>query len=472
MHRTILRLLHCRFAAALTVLGALANCIVSAAAPSAAPAERPGPLVILVSIDGFASYYLDDPKARIPALRRMMREGAAAQGLVCSFPTVTWPNHTTLVTGVPPTKHGVIGNNVLDRETGSPVPFIPDPLFDKDQIVQAPTIYDAAHDAGLTTAGIIWPATRNATTLDFTVPDMRGQQSWQKYGTASWLAELRADGLPVDRYGAWVESPTGGVQRDWLYTQMACQLVRRHQPNLILLHLVEVDHAHHAYGPESPEAYWSISYADDRLRDLLDAIEQAGLRERATVLAVSDHGFFSYEKTVSPNVLLRRAGLVRMQGGKVVGKDAWVVAQGGSAAVYVLDDARRHAILEQLRDLFDGQEGITRVIEPHDFASLGQPTRESNPQAPDLWLATEEGYSFSSSLAGEAVGTAAAPRGSHGYLPEHPRMHGIFVAWGAAIKPGAKLLVVSNLDVAPSIARLLGISLPQAEGRPLTELFR
>ena len=128
--------------------------------------------VILVSVDGLAGFYLDDPKAHMPTLRKLAAEGARADGLVCSFPTVTWPNHTTLVTGVTPAKHGVIGNNYLDRETGKTVPLIPDPLLDKDEVVKSPTIYDVAHKAGLTTSAIIWPATRNAKTLHFTVPDM------------------------------------------------------------------------------------------------------------------------------------------------------------------------------------------------------------------------------------------------------------------------------------------------------------
>src|SRR6188474_851204 len=98
--------------------------------------------LILVSVDGLAGFYLDDPRAQMPTLRRLAAEGARAGGLLCSFPTVTWPNHTTLVTGVVPAKHGVIGNNYLDRQTGELVPLIPDPLFDKDQIVKAPTIYD------------------------------------------------------------------------------------------------------------------------------------------------------------------------------------------------------------------------------------------------------------------------------------------------------------------------------------------
>src|SRR5262245_40603292 len=88
--------------------------------------------VILISVDGLANCYFDDPRADMPTIRRLAKEGSRANGMVCSFPTVTWPNHTTLVTGTPPAKHGVLGNNYIDRKDGSSVPLIPDPLFDKE----------------------------------------------------------------------------------------------------------------------------------------------------------------------------------------------------------------------------------------------------------------------------------------------------------------------------------------------------
>lgn len=142
--------------------------------PVSGSAEEPHDdhCVVLVSIDGLAGFYLDDPKAELPTIRKLAADGVRADGMVCSFPTVTWPNHTTLVTGTEPGRHGVIGNNYLDRRSGEKIPLIPDPLFDKEQIVRTPTVYDVAHRAGLVTAGIIWPASRNARTLDWTVPDM------------------------------------------------------------------------------------------------------------------------------------------------------------------------------------------------------------------------------------------------------------------------------------------------------------
>ena len=112
-------------------------------------AETPERMVLMVSVDGLANFYLDDPVAEIPTLRRLAAEGARAQGMIASMPTVTWPNHTTLVTGVHPGKHGVLGNSVLDRVKNEIVPLVVDPIFNKDEIVKVPTIYDLAKQAGL-----------------------------------------------------------------------------------------------------------------------------------------------------------------------------------------------------------------------------------------------------------------------------------------------------------------------------------
>ncbi|WP_417378438.1 alkaline phosphatase family protein [Gimesia sp.] len=419
--------------------------------------------VILVSVDGLANFYLDDPLADMPTLRKLAKTGARADGMVCSFPTVTWPNHTTLVTGATPAKHGVIGNNYLDRKSATSVAFIPDPLFDKDQIVKVPTIYDAAHNAGLVTAGIVWPATRNARTLDWTVPDMFGKEAWPKYATPIWLEELRAAGLPVDLHGDWTGESGGGVKRDWLYTRMARHLFEKHPPNLLLIHLVEVDHVEHKYGPRSPEAYWAVSYADDRLRDIVDAIERSPHRDKTTLVVASDHGFFPISKDIRPNVLLKQAGLLSKEK-----KQAYCLSQGGGCMVYLLDDAKRDEMKEELKKKFSAVEGIQAVLGKDEYTRLGLPTPAEDSHAPDFWLSAKSGYSFTNSETGDdLVVPRKTPGGTHGYLPDQPDMLATLVINGFGIKPGTKLGKVQSIDVAPTMARLLGVELPTAQGKPL-----
>ncbi len=129
-------------------------------------------IVVMISVDGLAAFYHEDPKAQMPNIRALADQGASASSMKASTPTVTWPNHTTLVTGDNPARHGVVGNHYFDRAAGKNVALISDPVFDKDQIVKVPTIYDLAKGAGLRTAAIRWPATRNARTLDWTLPDV------------------------------------------------------------------------------------------------------------------------------------------------------------------------------------------------------------------------------------------------------------------------------------------------------------
>jgi predicted AlkP superfamily pyrophosphatase or phosphodiesterase len=424
--------------------------------------------VILISVDGLAGFYLDDPIADMPTLRGMVKRGARANGVVCSFPTVTWPNHTTMVTGVHPGRHGVIANAYLDRRSGEKVPLIPDPLFDKEEIVRVPTVYDAAHQAGLKTAAIIWPATRNARSLNWTVPDMFDNDAWDKFGTRHWLAELRKDGIPVDQYGAWVKQADGGAPRDWLYVSMATQLLRTHAPNLVLIHLVKTDHVQHRFGPCSPDAYWSVRYADDRIRDIIEAVDRSPRRDHTTILVCSDHGFFPIEYDIQPNVLLKRRGLITVTEGKVSSRRSWAVSEGGACSVYILDGMMHERIASELRTAFAEVEGIETVLGPEQFGKVGQPTPDRDPRAPDLWLAAKSGYNFTENSNGHEVVVRRSSRGgTHGYLPSHPDMLGIFVAAGAGIRSGIRLDTIDILDVAPTIAHLLGIPLPDAEGKPL-----
>lgn len=458
----MIRFLNCGVVAA---MGAL---LVVTAPANAQP--RHDRCVVLVSVDGLAHFYVDDLRADMPTVRRLAREGARTDGMVTCFPSVTWPAHTTIATGMLPCRHGVVGNSYLDRETGKEVPLVPDPLLDKDRIVHVPTVYDVAHRAGLKTAAIVWPATRNATTLDWTVPDMFGDEAWPRFGTKSWLDELRGIGLPVDRYGTWTHEPAGGVPRDWLYARMAAQVLKVHSPNLLMIHFVEPDHVQHRCGPRSEDAYWCMSYADDRVRDLVEAVERSPMAGKTTFVLCGDHGFLPINREIRPNVLLRQEGLIALSDGKISTRSAWAVSQGGSCQVYVLDQARRSAILQRLCELFGHLEGVAAVFPPEQFASLGQPSPEQDPHAPDLWLAAKSGYTFGASCQGsELVGRLASAGGTHGYLPDQPDMLAACVIWGPGIPAGTKLGKVRSVDLAPTIAAILGLDLPGAEGKTLVQ---
>src|SRR5688500_2682677 len=138
----------------LPVVVAVLSCVtVTRAQNQPAPVKH----VVLVSIDGLAASYLNDPRAQLPTLRRLMKEGASAAGMLTSFPSVTWPSHTSLITGTEPDRHGVIGNSVWDAKRNRGLTYIGDPELTKQQSIRVPTLYDVAHKAGLTCGSVIWP---------------------------------------------------------------------------------------------------------------------------------------------------------------------------------------------------------------------------------------------------------------------------------------------------------------------------
>ncbi len=445
-----------------------------ALAPALLMAAQPAPTVILISVDGLASYYFNDPKAHMPTIRSMAQNGARAERMEASFPTVTWPNHTTLVTGVPPGKHGVIGNNYYDRKENKNVALIPDPIFDKEQVVKVPTIYDVAHQAGLKTAGVIWPSSRNAKHLDWQVPDVFEQELFDKYGTPSLMAELKAKGIPTEKQMEWCKSGNAGKpQRDWLYTRIAEHILTTHKPNVLLLHLVSVDAFEHSNGRNSPEAYWACNDSDNRVREVLEAVKAAGMLDRTTFFITSDHGFISYTNNININVLLQQEGLVTIAGTKITDSKVHFLSQGGAGFLYIRDEANREAISKQLVAKLKQVEGMELVIEPKDFAQYGQVLPSQDPRTPDLMIAAKDGYSFADSPAPKDLITPSSPvKGTHGYNPRHPLMYASFVAYGAGVKPGVVLPEVKNLDVAPTMAAVLGLEMKNVEGRVLNEILK
>jgi predicted AlkP superfamily pyrophosphatase or phosphodiesterase len=416
-----------------------------------------------------AGYYIDDPKAEMPNIRALAAEGARATSMKASVPTVTWPNHTTLVTGVQPAKHGVIGNNYFDRATKKNVQLISDPVLDKDQIIHVPTIYDLAKAHGFITAAVRWPATRNAKSIDFCIPELLPIDELRKLTTPAVLELCQKEG--VEFYAPMKDDPNHVDQNviDPHATPAFLAILREKHPNLALLHIINVDHTEHAKGPKSPEAYEAVKGADAMVGQVWAELKRdyAG---KATLFVVSDHGFSPIEHAILPNVILRDAGLLEVKGPRIVGGSVHVVIQGGAALVYILDPANRDAIAAKVAKSFEGTKGVEKVVTPEHLKDYGVGDPKVDPNAPDMVLFADEGWVFGDTAAGSMSSLDKPERkGSHGHDPNLPDLHATFVVWGDGIKPGVKLGEIDNLDVAPTIGALMHIEIPNVDGKVLTD---
>lgn len=449
-------------------------CAVAPAAHAATSDPARAPIVILISVDGLAADNFHDPKVDIPTIRWMAEHGAHAERMQTVFPSVTWPTHTTLVTGVSPGRHGVLGNSYFDRQQLKKIPLLPDPLFDKEEIVKVPTIYDVAQRAGLKTAGVNWPASRNAKHLDWQTPDVGDQAIFEKAITPSLLTELRAKNLPIEKQSEWAKAGNlSKAPRDWLYTRIAEHILRTHRPNVLVIHYVTVDSFAHAHGNRSPEVRWAANDTDHRIRELVDTIKSAGLADRTTFIVTADHGFADYTKNINLTALLKTKGLMTVAGNNIVDRKVAFVAEGGAGMLYILDTANRAQIIADLLPELKKIEGIDAVIPSSEFASVGHLPPDQNPHEPDILLSAAVGYNFAENPASKDLITpAGGTKGTHGASPKNAVLDATFVAWGAAIKPGAKLGKIRSIDVAPTMAAILGLKMETAEGRPLTEILK
>jgi len=417
--------------------------------------------VVVISLDGFPAYALDDPKLPIPTVRKLVREGAVATSMRPVNPTVTWPNHTSIVTGVEPSEHQVLFNGMLRPSVAGARPSI-EPWREKEQMVHAQTVYDAAFEAGLTTAQVDWVAIYRAQTITWQFPELPDPDG-------AIERELISAGTVTAEQLRTFEASTQAWQDD-IWTAAAEHILEKHRPNLLLVHLLTVDDTNHEYGPMTNASLTAMGFLDVKVRQIIDTLERTGLSKNATLIVVSDHGFRAYKRKIQPNVLLREKGLLTGSSDKTKG-DAWVMPEGGTAMVYVTDASRRTELLPKLRAAFTGAEGISAVYGADAFEKLGIPTRKQSDQAPDLMLAAEPGYMFTNESEGDFI-TNATAGGSHGYLNTDPQMQAIFIASGPDIPKGIQLGNISNLDVAPTVAALLGIEMKGVKGHAVEQIVK
>jgi predicted AlkP superfamily pyrophosphatase or phosphodiesterase len=422
--------------------------------------------VILITIDGFPARMLEDPKAFLPNIRALAAEGASAKGMKVSTPSVTWPNHTTLITGVTPRKHSVLFNGGLER--GAVLKVEPDKTA--AELVAAPTIFDWLHEAGLKTAAVNWPCTRSSKSIDDDFPD---SPNTLNFTTARFKTEMVADGIL--KTGEQADfAKIGQPERDEIWTKAGCYLIRKRMPNFMTLHLLNTDSTHHKYGPESMASYTALALADHYVGDVMNAVKAAGAKDQTTIIIAADHGFAVATNVLQPNVLFRKAGLLEVSKTSVITKArVQAIPEGGTAFIYLNNPATRDEDRKKVIELLSGQKGVADLIGADRFAEFGVPDAGQGGMA-DFIMRPKMGYAISGAAAVEdfvAPVTGAMSQGYHGYVADEPLMNAVFVASGRGIKKGAKIGIINNTDVTPTILRLLGQPIPAVDGKPVEEIL-
>ncbi len=440
---------------------AFAGCVafLAATAPFALRAQQQRqPIVIVISLDAFGAALLHDPLLPVPTLHALMAGGSYTQSMRPVNPTVTWPNHTSMVTGVTPAKHGLIANGeITDQRTGKPIHV--EFHAEKAQLVRVPTVYDRAHEAGLVTAEMDWVAIEHASTIDWSFFE-------QPVASSPLIREMLTDGSLAQ---SDLNNFRKGSQafRDRLYTRAAVYTIRHHHPNLLLLHLLALDSAEHTYGFGTMAGVNTAAFLDDRVQEVVNAVREAGDLDRTTFLIVSDHGQSSVHHTVDPNGILRNAGIAPAQ--------ATALAEGGAA--YIYEAHRTPELTAKIRNAFAVDPVTDSVPSDTEIAAQGWPSRDNNPNAFDVLVYAKEDWKFDDLNRKDtpqraSLETPEAQTGAHGYPNTRPLMQSIFIASGAAIRNTGEQPPCSALDVAATIAQILHLPQTGMDGKPLTAMLK
>jgi predicted AlkP superfamily pyrophosphatase or phosphodiesterase len=420
--------------------------------------EKAAPLLVVISVDGLRPDYVtaaDAHGAKVPHLRKFLHDGTYAQGVTGVIPTVTYPSHTTLMTGVWPAKHGILANQTFD-----PLQKNHEGWFWYAEDIRVPTLWDAASAAGRTTASIQWPVTAGAK-INWNIPEI-----WRA-GTSEDAKLVRVVSTPglLAEAKAAIGEYRGGIdatpESDEVRGKYAVWILENKRPGLLTLHLLALDHIEHEAQPFSPKAMAVLERLDAVIGKVWAAAERVA-PGHAFVAVVSDHGFTTYDQQLNLFPAFRKANLFSVDDkGKISDWRAMPWETGGSAAI-VLKNPKDALTLATVRTLLtklaaDPANGIDRVLEGDELHRKG-----GYPNA-SFFIGLKPGWRTGSALSGPIVSSIKAG-GTHGELPDLPDLRAAFFLVGPGVPAEKNLGLIDMRDIAPTLAKEVGLTLPTADG--------
>lgn len=414
--------------------------------------QNPDRHVVVVTIDGFRpNFYLED-KWHTPNLKAIKNEGAHAYGVNSVFPSITYPSHTTIVTGVQPAKHGIYYNAMFEKDADTK-----GQIYWHSNQITSPTLWEITANAGLKAASVNWPVSVGAPTV-FNISDVgsKGQQvmedSANPAGVSTVLRKKVLDNASSIKVGV-----------DKNVAAIAAWVIKTEKPNFMTVHLLGMDHAQHVHGRNGPHIEHAIVLADSAVGVIRKAISDAGIADNTLLIITGDHGFYDVSTTVSPNVWLKAWGLMEDE-------NNWKAkfhTAGGGAFLFLKnrnDVATLKTVMTKLKALSDAERKYFQLVDRKKLNSIG-----ADPNVA-LALTGLNGAAFSASVNAPAVDKGKG--GTHGYFPDTRNIQTGFVAEGQGLRKQTRIQEMDLKDISAIVVKYLGLRMPTSEGHVPQNLFR
>ena len=422
--------------------------------------------LIVISFDGLSSVDFDFIK-ELPHFQEYLRKASYSKKVYSVYPSLTYPAHATIVTGKYPKNHGVINNTLMQWNKVKP------DWYWQRKFIKGDTLYDLAITNGMKVAALLWPVTAKSK-IQFNMPEVVANRPWQNQILLSLF-----NGTPI--YQFVLNQKFGhlrnGLKQPYLdnFThQSLLYTLRSKRPDLTLVHYVDLDSMRHYYGFHSIEARQALLRQDQRLGDIMQTLKEENMYEESTIIVLGDHSSLDEDKVINLNVLLTQKGYLDLDPkGRITSYRAIAKSCDGSAYVY-----SNTGLIPEIRSLleeFNRESNCLEAIYSNtEVIKLG-----ADPYC-SLMLEANKGYYFLDNAEGKLIDSVkheqvgVVPhytKAAHGYSPYKQDYTTVFIAAGKGIKEGITLPEMNLVDEAPTIAKLLGVKLGEADGRILEEFL-
>jgi len=422
--------------------------------------------VILISIDGFHPDMYLDKGWPTPNLQYLMKEGTYADHILSVFPSYTYPSHTAMLTGALPARSKITYNQPVNDRSGNWNWYY--------KYIKVPTLWQALRNNHLTTAAVMWPGTVGGP-IDYNLSEI-----WSNEHPDDRATEVRAHSRPKGLYEEIEQNATGKLDStnmndnyfslDENAGRMAAYIITKYKPNFLALHFACVDGKEHDDGRDADSVRLAVESNDRAIGDIMQAIDQSGIKDSTAVIIVGDHGFATIREIMRPNRLIKSLP-VRF------------IPAGGSAFLYRYADTKAadvpglvKQVTDSLNKLPKDKRKLFEIITRRELDKMGADSsallalsgvngsglvfsgstaaRQSENHGPGTLIQNNK-------LEGVFIPTTG---GHHGFDPNNEEMWTGFIAAGAGIQKGGHIKELRVTDIAPLIAKLLGIEFNTPDG--------
>lgn len=423
--------------------------------------------MLIISLDALKATDIDIMKT-LPNFSLLIESGAHGQRVKTIYPSLTYPAHTTIVTGNYPKNHGIVNNKLLKPTTKI------NPWYWFRKYIKAPTLYDICKKNKLKVGSIFWPVTANSS-IKYNMPEIF---SYKKYVTQEMSSLLGGSFFYQLKLFKKYSSIKNGIREpelDDFAISCAIDTLKEYNPNILMLHLLDLDTQRHGYGTHSLEAIEALKRHDERLGKIINTLKEIDIYKKTNIVVLGDHGFQDFDKVININGIFKKEGLITTdETGSIVDWDAFLKSCDGSAYIYLKNKSnanlktRVNKILENLS--LNPSNGIKTIYSNEELTALGGDYNAT------FMLEGDAGFVFSEkvndSLVISAITSMKKALGTHGYSPENPNLNTFFLGSGPSFKNNITIENMNLIDIAPTLAKALNIDFPPCDGKILKELLK